>query len=204
MDEDHPLDPMTPYAAAKAGADRLVYAYQQTYGLPAVIVRPFNQYGPYQHLEKVIPRFITSAIQGEPLTVHGDGSSLRDWTFVTDTCAALELILEAPEERVCGQTINVGTGHDVDVLTIARTVLEMVGCSEDLLHFMDDRPGQVQHHQADASKAATLLGWAPTVSFEEGLRRTVEWYRENREWWRQIAWMRHVQIKDRDGKVRLY
>ena len=204
MTEDHPLNPMTPYAAAKAGADRLVYAYQQTYELPAVIVRPFNQYGPFQHLEKVIPRFITSALQGEVLTVHGDGSSRRDWTFVSDTCEALDAVLRAPADQVCGQTFNVGTGYDVDVLTIARTIVDQVGADPALIEYMDDRPGQVQHHQADATKVHEVLGWAPKVTFDEGLRRTVEWYRANPEWWRPIAWMKHVTIKDRDGNVHQY
>ena len=114
MTEEHALNPMSPYASAKAGADRLVYSYWATYGIPAVIVRPFNNYGPRQHLEKVIPRFITSALKNVPMTVHGDGSARRDWLHVNDTCERLELIINAPLEKVQGEVFNIGSGHDLD------------------------------------------------------------------------------------------
>src|SRR5258708_34344048 len=111
MDEDHPLNPMSPYASAKAGADRLVYSYWATYKIPAIIVRPFNNFGPYQHLEKAVPRFITSCILGEPLRVHGDGSAARDWLYVDDHCKFLGTLLHVEREKVIGQTFNVGTGQ---------------------------------------------------------------------------------------------
>ena len=126
MDEEHPLNPMSPYAAAKAGADRLVYSYVHTYGLPAVIVRPFNNYGPFQHLEKAIPNFITSALNDQPLTVHGGGQSLRDWMFVEDTCEALDAIMHADANKVVGEAINLGTGYDTDILTIAKKILNIL------------------------------------------------------------------------------
>ena len=115
MDEDHPLNPRSPYAATKAGADRLAYSYVVTYGLPIVIVRPFNNYGPRQHPEKVIPRFITQALADEPLTVHGDGHASRDWLFVDDDAEAIEAVIEAPLERVAGEVLNVATGIDISV-----------------------------------------------------------------------------------------
>src|SRR5437870_2306693 len=126
MSEDHPLNPMSPYASAKCGADRLVYSYWATYNIPAVIVRPFNNYGPYQHLEKVVPRFVTSCILGEPLTVHGDGSAARDFLFVEDHCRALEMLLRAPLEDIVGQVINLGSGRHISVLEIAQTVRAMM------------------------------------------------------------------------------
>src|SRR5881409_131349 len=125
MDEDHPLNPRSPYAATKAGADRLAYAYYVTYGLPIVIVRPFNNYGPYQHPEKVVPRFVTQALAGEPLTLHGDGHASRDWLYVDDDAEAIESIIEAPIERVAGEVLNVATGVDIPVVEIADHVLEL-------------------------------------------------------------------------------
>ena len=180
MDELHPLNPCTPYAAAKAGADRLVYAYRETYGIPTVIIRPFNNYGPRQHLEKVVPRFITSALLDEPLTIHGDGLMSRDWIFVEDTCEAILKTLES--DRAVGEVLNLGTGIDTSVLDIAEKILGAAGSSSTIVH-IDRRPGQVDRHIATARKAETLLGWHPRVTLAEGLARTVRWYRDNRAWW---------------------
>ncbi len=204
MDEDHALNPLTPYASAKCGADRLVYSYQRTHDLPAVILRPFNQYGPWQHLEKVIPRFITSALEGEPLTVHGDGSSRRDWGYVFDTCKAIDKVLSADRETVVGEVINLGSGVSVDVLTIAKTIVEAVGADPGLVQHVYDRPGQVQDHISSVDKAARLLDWRSETPFAEGLARTVKWYAENKPWWQGQRWMRHVPIKTKDGDVQLY
>src|SRR5881409_4093473 len=124
MDEEHPLNPRSPYAATKAGADRLAYAYAVTYGLPIVIVRPFNNYGPRQHPEKVIPRFITQALRDEPLTVHGDGHATRDWLFVDDDAEAIEAVIEAPLDAVAGEVVNLATGVDISVGEIADKVLD--------------------------------------------------------------------------------
>src|SRR5881397_183775 len=126
MDEDHPLDPRSPYAATKAGADRLAYAYAVTYELPVVIVRPFNNYGPRQHPEKVIPHFITQALSAEPLTIHGDGHASRDWLFVDDDAEAIEAIIAA-DDSVIGEVINVATGIEIPVTEIADKVLELLG-----------------------------------------------------------------------------
>lgn len=201
MTEDHPLNPMSPYASAKAGADRLVYSYWATFGIPAVIVRPFNQYGPYQHLEKVIPRFITSALKGEPLTVHGDGSARRDWLYVEDTCARIDATMHAPLEHLAGEVLNLGSGEDASVLEIAQMVLTLTKRPQSLIQFVGDRLGQVQHHISSTEKAGRLLKIEPGVSFEEGLAKTIRWYRRNRAWWERIEWMKHVPIMTKRGKV---
>ncbi|HET6513077.1 MAG TPA: GDP-mannose 4,6-dehydratase, partial [Candidatus Kapabacteria bacterium] len=133
MTEDHPLNPLSPYASAKAGADRLVYSYIASYNIPATILRPFNQFGPRQHLEKVIPRFITSAILDEPLTVHGDGSAIRDWLYVEDTCKRIDKVIHAPIEKIQGEVFNLGSGFDLDVLSIAQKVLEICGKPNDMV-----------------------------------------------------------------------
>lgn len=204
MAEEHPLNPMSPYAAAKCGADRLVYSYWQTYKIPAVIVRPFNNYGPYQHLEKVVPRFITSCILNEPLTVHGDGSARRDFIFVEDHCDALDRILHVDQGKVVGQVINLGTRQDVSVREIAEAVRKVMNKPEAAIEFIGNRPGQVFRHTCDASKAAGLLDWRPKTSFEEGLRKTVEWYAKNTAWWEPQRWMRHIPIITADGKRELH
>ena len=190
MEETHPLNPMSPYAAAKAGADRLVYAYVQTYNLPAVIVRPFNNYGPFQHLEKAIPNFIVSALMDQPLTVHGTGEATRDWMFVEDTCQALDAVLHADLREVRGQTINLGTGRDTSVLEIAERILDQMGKSRNLIQFTENRPGQVDRHIAATAKAQALLNWKSEVGLDEGLARTIAFYRENPAWWERLLWMK--------------
>jgi dTDP-glucose 4,6-dehydratase len=186
MDEEHPLNPRSPYAATKAGADRLVYSYFTTYDLPVVIVRPFNNYGPRQHPEKVIPRFITQALTDQPLTIHGDGHASRDWLYVDDDAEAIEAIIAADIDTIAGEVINVATGIDLSVSQIAEAVLEMIGKPGSLKSHVDERLGQVDRHIGSTDKAERLVGWRAGTSFEEGLARTVEWYRENDGWWRGI------------------
>lgn len=199
MDEEHPLNPLTPYAAAKAGADRMVYAYCRTYGIPAVIVRPFNQYGPWQHLEKCVPRFATSALNGEPITIHGDGSAERDWCFVDDTCSALLALLEAPLDAIMGEVINLGTGVATSVNTVASLIVELTGGGPAGVTHIPDRPGQVDKHISSTEKASKLLGWAARTQLESGLQRTIDWYRNNEPWWRRLEWMKHVTLTLADG-----
>lgn len=201
MDEEHPLLPMSPYASAKAGADRLVYSYWATYDIPAVIVRPFNNFGSFQHLEKAIPRFVTSCIIDTPLRVHGDGSAKRDWLHVQDHCEALDLLLHCDISKVKGEVFNIGTGVSMDVGTVARRVVDRMGRPKSLIRYVDDRPGQVFRHTADVSKALRILGWAPRTSFEEGLDMTIEWYQKNRAWWEKQLWMREVPIVTKGGKA---
>ena len=204
MNEEHPLLPMSPYASAKAGADRLVYSYWATYNLPAVIVRPFNQYGPRQHLEKVIPRFITSCLLDEPLRVHGDGSAARDFTFVEDTCHALDCIAHCDPKTVVGEVINLGYGQSYSLAQIAPIIVRKMHKPESLITYVGDRPGQVFRHTADAGKAERLLGWRPRVSFEEGLDRTIAWYLANRSWWEKQLWMREIPIITKGGKREMH
>ena len=201
MTEEHPLNPMSPYASAKAGADRLVYSYWTTYDIPAVIVRPFNNYGAYQHLEKVIPRFVTSALCDESLTVHGRGEAKRDWVYVDDHCEALELCLHAPLDKVKGEVINIASGFDLDILSIARLILKLMDKSESLIEFTEDRPGQVQHHIGSTVRAREILGWQASTTFEDGLKRTIKWYADNEEWWQRNQWMKLVPIRTVSGKV---
>ena len=185
MDEEHPLNPRSPYAATKACGDRLAYSYFVTYDLPIVIVRPFNNYGPRQHPEKVIPRFVTQALCGEPLTVHGDGHASRDWLFVDDDAEAIEALIDAPLDSVAGEVVNVATGIDISVADIASLVLEVVGSDAGVVH-VPERPGQVDRHIGSTDKLERLTGWRARTSFEAGLERTVAWYRENEGWWRAI------------------
>jgi dTDP-glucose 4,6-dehydratase len=204
MNEDHSLIPRSPYAAAKAGADRLVQSYFLTYKTPTVIVRPFNMYGPRQHLEKVVPRFITSHILNEQLTVHGDGSERRDFIHVLDTANAIDLIMHAPKEKVIGEVFNVGSESDTSVKEIADVVLKEAGQTESVIVSIGNRPGQVLRHTADAQKIKNVLGWEQKINFTDGLKTTIDWYKNNREWWEHKRWMRHVPIITASGKIELH
>ena len=204
MDEEAPLMPMSPYASAKAGADRLVYSYFSTYCLPAIIVRPFNQFGPRQHLEKVIPRFITSCLLDEPLRVHGDGSAERDFTYVEDTCRALDRLVHCDRAGVVGEVINLGYGQSISLADMAPLVAKRMGKPDATITYVGDRPGQVFRHTADAGKAQRLLDWRPLVSFDEGLDRTIAWYIANRPWWEKQLWMRDIPIVTKTGTRELH
>jgi dTDP-glucose 4,6-dehydratase len=204
MAEEHPLNPMSPYASAKCGADRLVYSYWATYDIPAVIVRPFNNYGPYQHLEKAVPRFVTSCILKEPLTVHGDGSAARDWIFVEEHCEALDRLLHVDIARIRGQVINIGTGRHRTVLEVAEAVQRLMQPTASEIRFIGDRPGQVFRHTCDAKKLQRVTDWQPSLSFEDGLVRTINWYRNNEPWWRPQMWMRHIPITSAAGRKEMH
>jgi dTDP-glucose 4,6-dehydratase len=204
MDEGHPLMPMSPYAAAKAGADRLVYSYWTTYELPVVIARPFNSYGPYQHLEKAVPRFITSCILDEPLRVHGDGSASRDYLFVEDLCRAIDLLMHSDLRKVKGEVFNVASGIHRSILSIAKDIVRMMGRDESRIQFTGDRPGQVFRHTGDIEKMRGVFHWQPQVSWEGGLEKTIAWYRECQSWWEKQLWMRTVPIIAKSGKRELH
>lgn len=214
MNEDHPLNPQSPYAAAKAGADRLIYSYVATYKIPAVIIRPFNAYGPRQHLEKLIPRFITNCITSDPLTIHGTGNSSRDFTHVRDIARAIDLILHAPAAKVDGEVFNIASGTHRSVRQIADLILKLMkrADAKEALSYTSstpmvnygDRPGQVYRHTGDASKLREVLGWKPEVEFTVGLEEVVAWYRENQWWWKTKLWMRHVPIETEEGKIELH
>ncbi len=204
MNEEHPLNPMSPYAAAKAGADRLVYSYWATYDIPSVIIRPFNNYGPRQHLEKAIPRFITSCILDEPIRVHGDGSASRDYIFVEDTCKALDMTIHTDISKVRGEAFNLASSVHRSMLSVAQDVVRMMGKSESLITYSGDRPGQVFRHTGDTGKIRQTLGWEALITWEEGLERTIRWYQENRKWWEKQRWMRAVPVITKRGKKELH
>ncbi|HEY3764068.1 MAG TPA: GDP-mannose 4,6-dehydratase [Gaiellales bacterium] len=186
MTEDHALNPRSPYAGTKAGGDRLAYSYYCTYDLPITIIRPFNNYGPYQHAEKVIPRFIIQALCDRPLTIHGDGHASRDWLHVFDTAEAITAACEVPLEQIVGETINVATGVDETVEQIADMILEILGKPASLKRHVVDRQGQVDRHIGSTDRAERLLGWRSRIPFAEGLERTIRWYSENPEWWQAV------------------
>lgn len=205
MSEDHPLNPLSPYAGAKAGADRLVYSYWSHADMPAVILRPFNNYGARQHLEKMTPRFVTSAIKSERLTIHGNGNAKRDWVYVDDVCEAIDKTLHAEDfSRIKNQVINIGTGKATSVLDIAKRILGELNKPEEMVHYIGDRPGQVSCHIASTTKAKNLIGWEARTSLEEGFKKTIDWYRANEPWWRELEWMKHVSIRTTDGKIELH
>src|SRR5262245_35565265 len=201
MSEEHPLNPTSPYASAKCGADRLVFSYWATYGIPAVIVRPFNNYGPRQHLEKVVPRFITSVLLDEPLTVHGTGLSARDFLYVDDTCRGIDMLLSAPAELVEGEVFNLASGEHRSIHSIACDVVNTMSYDRDRIQFIGERPGQVLRHTGDWSKINRVLDWVPQVSWHEGLKRTVRWYEDNRALWSKQLFMRRIAIITPNGKT---
>lgn len=203
MSEDHPLLPMSPYAAAKCGADRLMYSYWQTYQLPITIIRPFNMYGPRQHLEKVIPRFITSALIDEPLTIHGDGSAARDFFHVEDLCRGIHNVIEC-EKDLNGDVINMASGDHITISQVAHHILKRLGKDPSNYSNVGDRPGQVFRHTGDWSHAKSILGWEPKIDFTAGLNLTIDWYKENREQWERQLWMRQIPILTDRGKMELH
>ncbi len=182
--EDWALNPRSPYAASKAGGDRLAYAYWCTYGLPVVVTRCSNNYGPRQYPEKLVPLFVTNAIDGEPLPVYGNGKNTRDWLHVDDHCDALLTLLEFP--GIEGETFNIGAQHELDVLTITDTLLGLLGKPKTLVRFVEDRPGHDRRYAVDSSKLTRVTGWTPQVSFADGIAQTVRWFQANESWWRPI------------------
>ena len=190
--ETDELRPRNPYSASKAGADRLAYSYWATYNVPVIITRASNNYGPYQFPEKIIPLFITNAIDEHPLPLYGDGLNERDWLHVLDHCRALDVAIE---RGVNGEVYNIGGGNPVRNIDLTRRILDLVGRPESLITPVADRPGHDRRYALDTSKLQSL-GWRPQVSFEQGLAETVAWYRANASWWRPI--------KDEDPEYRKY
>lgn len=181
--ERTPLAPNSPYSASKAGADCLVRAYHETFGLPCVTTRCSNNYGPYQFPEKLIPLMITRALGGESLPVYGDGMNVRDWLHVEDHAAG---IWAATTRGTPGAVYNLGGECEVPNLAVVREILRLLGRSESLIRFVADRPGHDRRYAMDVSHARTALGWAPSHAFAEGLRDTVEWYVGHEAWWRRV------------------
>ena len=176
------LRPRSPYSASKAGGDLLVQAYGTTYGLPATITRASNNFGPYQYPEKVIPLFVTNALDGEPLPLYGDGQQIRDWLYVDDHCDAIELVLAEGEP---GEIYNVGGGNELANIDLTRRILELTGRDVSLVRSVPDRPGHDRRYSVDCSKLRSL-GWAPAHDFDAALAETVAWYRDREDWWRPL------------------
>jgi len=180
--EESDLAPSSPYSASKAGADLLVLAYHRTYAAPVLITRSSNNYGPWQYPEKIIPLFITNAIDEQALPVYGDGLNVRDWLHVDDNCAGIDTVLR---KGALGEVYNIGGGNEVENLAVTRGILELLGRSPELIRFVTDRPGHDRRYSIDCSKLQAL-GWHPETPFESGLESTVSWYRDNPDWWRTI------------------
>jgi len=190
--ETDELRPRNPYSASKAGADRLAYSYWATYGVPVIVTRTSNNYGPNQFPEKVIPLFITNAIDERPLPLYGDGLNVRDWLHVEDHCRAIDLLIEHGQS---GEVYNVGGGNEVKNVDLTHRILELIGRPPSLIQPVADRPGHDRRYALDTTKLRQA-GWRPEVPFGEGLASTVEWYRNNEWWWRPI--------KEQDPAFRAY
>ncbi len=181
--ESTPLSPRSPYSASKAAADHLVLAYYHTYGLPVLITRCSNNYGPYQYPEKLLPLSIINILHDREIPVYGDGMQRREWLHVSDHCRGIELVLE--KGRV-GEVYNIGGVNERPNIEVLHLLLEIMGKPRSLLCHVEDRPGHDRRYAIDSTKIRTELGWQPRVSFEEGLVSTVQWYLENRPWWERI------------------
>jgi dTDP-glucose 4,6-dehydratase len=181
--ETSPLEPSSPYSASKAGGDLIALAFHRTYGADVVLARGSNNYGPRQHPEKLIPLCILNALAGDPLPVYGDGQQVRNWLFVEDFAAAVDVMLERGR---AGEAYNVGGPDEVANIEVVRRILELTGRDESLIEYVADRPGHDRRYSLESSKLRNELGWRPAVSFDEGLDQTVDWYYENEPWWRPI------------------
>ena len=196
--ETTPYDPRSPYSASKAGSDHLVRAWGHTYGLPVLVTNCSNNYGPYHFPEKLIPLIVIRALSGEPLPVYGDGSNVRDWLYVDDHVRALQIVFE---EGSPGETYNIGGNaerQNIEVVTAICATLDRLrpkakGLYSDQITYVTDRPGHDRRYAIDASKIRRDLNWTPSVTFEEGIERTVSWYLENESWWRDILVARHSE-----------
>ena len=181
--EDSPLLPNSPYSASKAGADLLVRAYHMTYGVPVNITRCSNNYGPYQHPEKLIPLFVANALEDKELPLYGDGRNVRDWLHVLDHCRAIDLVMHRGKN---GEIYNVGGNNEQSNLEITRLILGILGKPESIIKFVADRPGHDRRYAVDAGKIQGDLGWQPGYDFVRGIKETVRWYVENRDWWQKV------------------
>ncbi len=184
--EDWPCLPSSPYSASKLGAEAMVLAYQRTYGTKAIVVRPCNGLGPFQHPEKFIPRMTVRAILGKPLPIYGTGTQRREWLWADDIARGILIALEGGEH---GEIYNIGSGHEEENIAVAERILELLGKSPDLIEHVKDRPGHDTRYFMDSGKMGAL-GWEPDLSFEQALSETVSWFRKNRWWWE--AWAEEI------------
>ena len=180
--EQDPLHPSNPYSASKAGGDLLALAYWHTHGVPVVITRSSNNFGPYQYPEKVVPLFVTNALDDTPLPLYGDGRNVRDWLYVLDNCAAIDLVLRRGRD---GEIYNIGGGHEVENIVLTREILRLTARPDTLIRPVADRPGHDRRYSVDSTKIRQL-GWAPRHPFASALETTVRWYREHETWWRPL------------------
>jgi dTDP-glucose 4,6-dehydratase len=197
--ESDPLNPSSPYSASKAGGDLMCLAYYKTWGVPVMITRGSNTFGPYQYPEKVIPLFITNAIDNQPLPLYGDGMNVRDWLYVLDHCEAIDLVLH---EGKPGEIYNVGAGNELTNLELTRLILKILRKPESLIRFVEDRPGHDRRYSLDCTKIKAL-GWQPRHKFEEALEETVRWYVENQWWWRKIKSGQYMEFYRKQYEKRL-
>ena len=197
--EETPIHTSSPYSASKAAADLLVTAYFRTYGAKVTISRCSNNYGPYHFPEKLIPLIIANALEGKELPVYGEGKNVRDWLYVEDHCKAIDLILENGR---LGEVYNIGGHNEKTNLEVVKTVLKILGKSEDLIRFVKDRPGHDMRYAIDPTKIRNELGWYPETTFEEGIKKTIQWYLENRSWWENIINGDYVKYYERMYKDR--
>jgi dTDP-glucose 4,6-dehydratase len=180
--ESDAVRPSNPYSASKAGGDLLALAYRHTHRVPVLITRSSNNFGPFQYPEKVIPLFITNALEGESLPLYGDGRNVRDWLYVLDNCEAIDLVLRRGAD---GEVYNIGGGHEVENVTLTRQILTLLGKPDSLIKPVPDRPGHDRRYSVDCAKIQAL-GWRPRHHFDEALAETVRWYREHEAWWRPL------------------
>jgi len=180
--EESPLRPANPYSASKAGGELMVWAYYKTFGLPVVIVRPSNNFGPYQYPEKLIPLFITNLLEDKKVPLYGDGQQVRDWLYVIDNCTAIDFILHYGQ---IGEIYNIGAGNEKTNLEVTRIILNYLGKDESYIEYVKDRPGHDRRYSLDWTKIRKL-GWRPRYEFEEAVAKTVQWYLDNRQWWEKI------------------
>ncbi len=181
--EETPIHTSSPYSSSKAGADLLVLAYYRTFGLPVSITRCSNNYGPYHFPEKLIPLMISRALADESLPVYGKGENIRDWLYVEDHCAAIDLVIRNGRE---GEVYNVGGHNEMSNLDVVKTILKKLGKPESLITFVTDRPGHDMRYAIDPTKIHNELGWLPQTKFEDGIELTIDWYLNNKEWWKKI------------------
>ncbi len=180
--EESPLTPSSPYSASKAGADMLVHSYWKTFHLPVIITRSSNNFGPYQYPEKLIPLFITNALEDKPLPLYGDGLNVRDWIYVSDNCAAIDLVLHQGRD---GEVYNIGGGTERTNIEITEIILRELGKPGDLIRYIKDRPGHDRRYSIDSSKLKSL-GFKHQYGFEDAIRNTVRWYSANEWWWKKV------------------
>jgi dTDP-glucose 4,6-dehydratase len=181
--EDNSLSPNSPYSASKAAGDLLIRSYIKTYKFPAIIIRPSNNYGPYQFPEKLIPLMVANLIDKKPVPVYGKGINIRDWLYVEDTCSAIDLIMHKGN---LGEIYNVGSANERRNIEVVKKVISLMGMGEDFIQFVHDRPGHDYRYAVDFSKLKEELGWLPEINFDIGIEKTIRWYKSNEWWWRPL------------------